>query len=234
MPAEQPKVVCVMLTRGDRPAMEARAIRGFDSQTYQNKELLIFDTSDVDGTIGALRNLANARADGEIIAHLDNDDLSHTYRLAEQVALLQASGADCVGYRELLFWREGAIREDPGIFPYRGPGEAWIYRNHRPEYAVGTSLMYWRKTWERKPFKSIPHTQTGSREDSLFCQNLKMATVSCFATKSLTEQLTGINSPRMIASIHDGNLNPYNPEASPSTWRRAPEFDSYCRERMAL
>ena len=41
----------------------------------------------------------------DILVHLDDDDYSHPNRIAEQVVLLQSSGADCVGYREMLFWQ---------------------------------------------------------------------------------------------------------------------------------
>ena len=115
-----------MLTR-DRPEMAKRAVASFRAQTYENACLLMFNTGcDMPGlsslgrpstrkvvhwhrpeyagkTIGELRNLA-IQAEHEwwgfksdIIAHFD-DDLSHPNRLAEQVALLQQSGADAVGY----------------------------------------------------------------------------------------------------------------------------------------
>ena len=69
-------------------------------------------------TIGTkLRNFAG-EANGpawmpEILIHWDDDDYSHPNRIAEQVALLQSSGADAtVGFREMLFWREDAL---PGL-----------------------------------------------------------------------------------------------------------------------
>lgn len=231
-----------------RPEMTARAIRSFEAQSYQNKELIRYENNGL-GTIGHFRNAANALATGDIICHFDTDDLSHTARLTEQVALLTASGADCVGYQDMLFWRQGQIQvgwiPGPGIRDMKPAirefdGEAWLYANKRSEYAVGTSLMYPRSVWERKNFKSVPHGQTTGREDSLFIQGLKMATVSSLGpygaqiiTKPAVTEAPEYE-PRMIASIHAGNLNPYNPEASPSTWRRAPEFDSYCREAMKL
>jgi hypothetical protein len=232
-PKTEPLVCCVMLTR-DRPEMAARAVRSFWAQTYERKRLLIFDSGveplkivQVDGifhadepgrgsaSIGALRNHANAYTNPhalncDVILHWDDDDWSHPARITEQVELLQTSDADAVGYWDMLFWR---TRDET----------AWRYTNRRCSYIVGTSLCYWRRTWERKPFKDIPHNHVGGREDSLFVQGLNVATASCMEA-----------DPRMIASIHGGNLTPYQPEAAPFNYRRVPEWDAYCRERMTL
>lgn len=130
----EPLVVCVMLTR-DRPQMAKRAVECFRSQTYQDKRLYVYDSGSVpsidclpdrypdfgivyhrtaagERTIGNLRNDANGWAcSGEgiarpdILIHFDDDDFSHSDRIAEQVALLQSSGKQVVGYRDMLFWR---------------------------------------------------------------------------------------------------------------------------------
>ena len=124
-----PTVCAVMLTR-NRPDMARRAVRSFESQTYQNKRLVIWDTvcgptvrhaghfqhctiGDAGESIGKLRNQANALCREDIIIHFDDDDVSHPNRIAEQVAHLQASGAECVGYREMLFWRVTGMECEP-------------------------------------------------------------------------------------------------------------------------
>lgn len=227
-------VCCVMLTK-DRPAMARRAVECFRQQGYENKRLLIYNTghqgplmddcevldvssqihepciigADAD-SIGELRNGAIQSAEevsAEIIIHWDDDDWSHPERIAEQVALLRSSGADCVGYREMLFWR------DP-------PGEAWIYTNSDPRYCLGTSLCYRRGAWERQPFRDI---QRG--EDHAFWCGLNSAGV-----------LSLDDAPRMIASIHGSNTCGYT-EATLTTsinWRRAPEWDDHCRRTMNM
>ena len=152
----QPLVCSVMVT-AYRPALAKRAIDCFRAQTYPNKQILILENGDAthrplqtDGvcqenrgrTVGELRNDAIAltlKSHAEIIMHWDDDDWSHPERIAEQVALLQSSGADAVGYREMLFWREHGA---PGN-QINGTGEAWIYRQTNPLYALGTSLCYW-------------------------------------------------------------------------------------------
>ena len=235
--------VCAVCITADRPELTREAVACFEAQTYQAKRLVIYDTSKAAGeivryrghfqhvvvggsqqTIGDLRNSANAFASAdEVIVHWDSDEHSHPNRIAEQVALLQSSGADAVGYREMLFWREDSSAEcicpdEP--CPHNSPGEAWLYSNPDPRYCLGTSLCYWRKTWERKPFDA-----TSQGEDIRFCTGLKCVGVSSF-----------LGEPRMVARIHGGNTSTaYRPELMAAIerqggeWKRLPEWDSYCR-----
>lgn len=232
-----------MLTR-NRPQMARRAVECFRAQTYPAKTLLIVNSGlgpmIPDGyapdimepclvgadaqTVGELRNRGARIAvqhGAEILIHWDDDDWIHTNRIAEQVALLQSSGADCVGYREMLFWRQAER-------------EAWLYSNPNPGYALGTSLCYWRRTWERKPF---PATSIG--EDLQFIAGLKCAGVSAAPIKTSGVEIV-VALPAMIASIHAGNSSgAYDPRkmaaeaAKPDgMWRRVPEWDTQCRSIM--
>jgi glycosyltransferase involved in cell wall biosynthesis len=250
-----PLVAAIMLTK-DRPEMAVRAVRAFREQTYGNKMLFVMDNGKiplegagddftasqcaVEGkSIGALRNFANTMSGGDILIHWDDDDVSHPNRIAEQVAHLQASGADVVGYSELLFWRTVSMVEGQR-WDWVG-GQAWLFKNaHRPP---GTSLCYWRKTWERKPFPD-----TSEAEDRKWCMGLNVASVSCIhLTKESSSKSHGyatignmrVPEPRLIASIHGGNTADYDLEAiiargGHTNWKRTPEWDSYCREKMAL
>ncbi len=231
-----PTVCAVMLTR-DRHELARRAIQCFKNQTYQNKALLIYDTGEkyldvgpefahakapesMRGLpIGALRNNANALVNADVIVHWDDDDWSHPSRIAEQVKALQSSGVDVVGYNEMLFWREpraehlGRVKDafGPGMLDHANlhPGEAWLYSNTvRSDYALGTSLMYWRKTWESKPFDDARGTPGGYGEDAHFIQGLKV-----LAFTSLVWDSGRSDGPSMVASIHGGNTMPYNIEA---------------------
>ena len=252
-----------MMLTADRPELARRAVECFRRQTYPAKRLLIYDTSkaeiewpedyyedddvvvieskDTDHhgnakTIGYLRNRAIAFwTEYPIICHWDDDDYSHPNRIAEQVALLESSGADVVGYREMLFWREDSSAEcicpdEP--CPHNSPGEAWLYSNPDPRYALGTSLCYWRKTWERKPFEA-----TSQGEDVRFCTGLKCVGVRGIGSPIVAEDHPpDQDTPRMIARIHGGNTSTaYRPELMAAIerqggeWKRAPEWDSYCR-----
>ena len=243
----QPSVTALMVTR-NRPSLRERALKCFDAQTYANKSVLILDTSDGIGhdlreggisvirsdntvmayrppsnfTIGELRNMALGLTtrDTEIVIHLDDDDWSHPNRIAEQVVLLQSSGADCVGYREMLFWKQP-------------DGEAWLYSNRDPRYCLGTSLCYWRKTWERKPFEA-----TSQGDDHLFTLGLKCVSVTSIFDVHNDPYIDVLpngeadKTPRMIARIHAGNTsNAYDPAdmRKASEWKRVPEWDSHAR-----
>lgn len=254
-------VCCVMLT-ADRPHLARRAVESFRSQTYPAKQLLIWDNgaemqpdleAEDDGiywvsatrqTVGGLRNNVNCfwtefpilihcpaslraakqlNREFPILIHWDSDDYSHPNRIAEQVELLQSSGADCVGYREMLFWKQP-------------DGEAWLYSNRDPRYCLGTSLCYWRKTWERKPFEA-----TSQGEDHLFTLGLKCVSVTSIFDVHNDPYIDVLptgeadKTPRMIARIHAGNTsNAYDPGVmrKSAEWKRVPEWDEYCRGVM--
>lgn len=205
-------------------------------------------------TIGNLRNIAvECSEKADIIAHMDDDDLSHPNRLAEQVALLTASGADCVGYHQAVFWKEPASVEDWKARASAGEsqlGKAWIYTGQVPRLcAIGASLCYWRRVWERLPFDDV---MVG--EDSRFVARVNALGVS--ATHETIHidvdlppalgQKTGYSyhgpgtnvaktiEPRIICSIHGSNTvqNALKPGAR--EWRRAAELDEYCRGAMKL
>jgi glycosyltransferase involved in cell wall biosynthesis len=278
----EPLVCAIMLTR-DRPEMARRAVESFRAQTYERKKLLIVNSGPgpvleesetceaaqepcfigIDVlTIGALRNhgckyashhYTTGETCPEVFIHWDDDDWSHPNRIAEQVGLLQASNADAVGYRELLFWRTGVIRQvgkgslelDERVIgegPVYGPvGEAWLHtKRHALPFAFGTSLCYWRKTWEAKPFPDLPKNPHGSGEDYEWLKGLKLESVSALRKPCCGHPLHEPPcAPRMIASIHPGNSSggydlEYLLAHGNQEWKRAPEFDDYCRERMAL
>jgi len=53
----------------------------------------------------ALRNRAVAEAGGEYVYQWDDDDLSHSERIAVQMAALKAAGTRaCILRREILWW----------------------------------------------------------------------------------------------------------------------------------
>ncbi len=289
----QPTVMAVMLT-ADRHELAPQAVACFLRQTYPNKALLIYDTGEKPLSvevgdsichalaverglpIGALRNNANRLVSADVIVHWDDDDWSHPNRIAEQVALLQTSGAACVGYNEMLFWRgphgratwhEGAQRlvaHDYGeawlyttacvgyneMLFWRGPhgratwhegaqrlvahdyGEAWLYTNPRSDYALGTSLCYWRKTWEEKPFRDDLPNENGTGEDYQWIQGMKVCGESGLPLITRPLNLSGSGrEPRMIARIHGGNSSSqYQNIDLSSSWKRVPEWDARVRE----
>lgn len=238
----EPSVTAVMITR-NRPGMVQRAIRCFYSQTYKNKTLFIYDTSDKmtdhpagiqavysshvsadkRRTIGELRNAANALVTDDIIVHWDDDEWSHPNRIAEQVALLQSSGADCVGYRECLFWRTKM-------------SQSWLYSVPNPAWVIGSSMCYWRRAWRDRVFPSLPDPDrpNSSTEDTVWRRGVK-----CVGESAVwhVHEVAGATycehrEPRMICSIHGENTMAYDVENHPDTWYRVPQWDAQCREIM--
>ncbi len=243
------RVMAVMLANG-RQAMVNRAIASFQSQSYPDKVLHILDTSPeplavlaapgVEVTcigehspkrtlsIGELRNVANTAShknliNAEIICNWDSDDWSAPTRIAEQVEFLQASGAEAVGYRDMLFWRDvpATEREVYGTGSDRvidRVQEAWYYRCPNPAYCLGTSLLYARDCWEKKPFAA-----KNIGEDTEWMLRVKTVAVSSIAGNEL----------RMVAAIHGGNTSS---KIIPSAqeWKRAPQYDDLLRSIMRL
>ena len=257
----KPTVCCVMLVNG-RESMVRLAITSFMAQTYGPKRLIILDTgtppTDLDRyaiiweesawhpawagkTIGWLRNMANRIAWGtgicDLIAHFDSDDFSHPRRLEEQVALLEASGKMCVGYRELLFWDTRPVGWPKGCGERAYADEelvsrpqAWIYRNHQANWAAGASLLYRRELWEQQPFDAAPH------EDQRWMMTPAVSR-ECLSVSAISTR-AGRDCPGesyMVCGIHGSNSEAYDRAVmlrNPDVWRRAPEFDSYCERAM--
>jgi glycosyltransferase involved in cell wall biosynthesis len=113
--ADGPLVSCIMPTFNRRSFIPL-ALACFRAQTYPRKELVVVDDGSdavadlfhgspevrylrAEGrlTIGAKRNLACLKAQGEIIAHWDDDDWYAPQRLEMQVAPLLAGTADITG-----------------------------------------------------------------------------------------------------------------------------------------
>lgn len=249
-----PTVCCVMLTK-DRPELARRAVECFRAQTYPEalRLLFVFDTGnetkwsrDLWGkqnegyfdaephrgkSIGDLRNLAPRCSSSDILIHWDDDDWSHPSRIAEQVELLQATGAALVGYDEMLFWRD---HNCPGN-QINGTGEAWLYRGA----ILGTSMCYWRETWERSPFRAGgQHNEDYGFALDVAAAGGKQVCVSAVPQSiEVAKRLAFPEGPRMIARIHTGNAAnaAYNRSqmlAYPQHWSRVPQWDKYCASVM--
>jgi len=115
------KISCIMPTANRRRFVPG-AVRMFLMQDYLDKELIILDDGedsiadlipdhpqlryrrlDAGLPLGAKRNLACDMAQGEIIAHWDDDDWYAPSRLSRQLENLSASGADVCGLDRVLF-----------------------------------------------------------------------------------------------------------------------------------
>lgn len=157
-----PMISCILPTANRREFIP-QALALFAAQDYPNTELIIVDDGEDSVadlipaqaniryqrlpqrlTIGAKRNLACELANGEFIAHWDDDDWYAPTRLSYQLAQLQASGAMICGLDRVLFHEPQA-------------GQAWEYRyppNEKP-WAYGATLLYRRDWWQQHPFADV-------------------------------------------------------------------------------
>jgi hypothetical protein len=144
------KVTVITPTTTDRFQMNMRIAGIIGMQDYPDIEFLM-DTEP--GTIGAKRNRLCKKATGSVILHADSDDVYRTDWVTKSVAALIDNGADIVGLGSCYFHKTTT-------------GEVYLYErteNAQP-YVPEATMCYWRKTWERKPFKD---TSAGEGMDFL-------------------------------------------------------------------
>lgn len=278
-------VTAIMLVDG-RPEMVHRAVRSFEGQTYKNRVLLVWDTGTlatpvraegvvycspphpIPVSVGELRNeaISFGSASADVIVTWDSDDASHERRIEEQVALLEASGAEVVGFNQVLFWDERGASPRPkvpdGLYcrdcghdmyfhwhctgscqeincecdVYNQHGEAWLYSNPAPNYAIGASLCFWRSVWARRPFPHlpVPGNRQSAGEDAEWLKGVKCVAVSSLRFPDIGDSVGGNTEPRLICSIHGGNSQAYELAMPSPYFTRAPQFDEVCRKEMAL
>jgi glycosyltransferase involved in cell wall biosynthesis len=230
----------------DRQRFTDRAVACFLAQSYRDAHLLIYDTGAITyehsgnfanithvrrgqysrgRKIGALRNEAIDMVEADIIVTWDSDDWSAPERLERQVSSLRDSMA--TGYHNLLFLD---TREWRGAPPMNM--DAWEYDYHRfggrheTEIVVGSSLAFWRESWQQKPY-----VENQTHEDAQFCRDRKVRAVNGVG-------LPLIDTPMLIAEVHGSNtsssyavFDQHKPHINPE-WRRVPEWDVYARERL--
>ncbi len=199
-----PLVSCIMPT-ADRRQFVAQAIQYFLRQDYANRELIVVDDG-VDAvrdlippdarvrylrlkrkeSLGAKRNLACCEAQGEIIAHWDDDDWMASWRLSYQVNELRKHQADICGLDQLLYYDLDS-------------GEAWqyAYSGGKP-WVSGNTLCYTKHFWQASPF---PEINVG--EDTRFVWSAP------------PKQIVRMNDKNFyIAVIHPKNTSPKKPRGA--------------------
>ena len=233
----QPLVCCICLT-ADRQNLTERAIRCFLAQTYPKCWLLVYDSGATQfelppwatedrsrvvlaragsmrgASIGELRNAALALTPAaDIIAHWDSDDWSAPERIATQVQFLD--------YRYWVTGFQNALFSDT----LRG-GQAWEYDATRSGIGkvIGATLLYRREAWQQHPFDPTRHTG----EDTEWVKHFQV-----LPTQGV------VPSPLFVADVHGKNTSKvytvfenHQPAFQPE-WRRVPEWDAFCRERIS-
>lgn len=194
-----PLVSCIMPTYNRRKFIPY-AIEYFLRQDYPNKELLIIDDGDdviqdlvpphdliryyrLDKkiTLGAKLNLACDYANGNIIAHWDDDDWYMNARLSYQVDALTSNKIEVCGINDLFYYDL-----------HNKKGYRYIYPSNQKKWLLGSSLCYTKKLWNKNKFADI---DVGM--DGLFVWATPPGKVKAL-----------INAAMSVHMIHENNVSP--------------------------
>lgn len=160
--AAEPLVSCIMPT-ANRRAFVLQALTYFMRQDYPHRELIVVDDGpepvedlmpddprvrylrlDRRHSIGAKRNLACQAAQGELIAHWDDDDWVADWRLRYQVEHLMREKADLCGLDSPLFYD-----------PYTEQSWQYVYPSGNKKWVYGATFCYTKALWRRHPFLDV-------------------------------------------------------------------------------
>src|SRR6185312_1017177 len=175
----QPMVSVIVPTTQDRYEFNERIKAIFFGQDYRAKQL-VFNYED--GCMGHKRNMACAEAIGDIVVHMDSDDLYTRNWITKSVEALIKSEADIVGLSELLFYNQ----IDGAWYVYTYPptmANTWI---------AGATFAYWKRYWEQNHFR---HLNVG--EDQYFLYGIN------YAPKIFAHEY----GDGFVATIHDSNTS---------------------------
>ena len=185
------------------------AIRYFQSQNYQNRELIIIDDGtdpigdlvpnewpiryirlDKKMTLGAKLNLGCEHARGSIIAHWDDDDWYAPWRLDYQLQGLYERGTDLCGINQLFYFDLGTRR-----------GYRYEYPRDLRVWLSGSTLCYRKTLWSGQRFAHIDVGMDG-----------------LFAWATSRERLTVLEDSRFaVLMIHPNNIS--RKDTRGSWWR---------------
>ncbi len=138
-------------------------------------------------TIGEKRNIACARATGDLIAHWDDDDWHSSKRLSTQVDALQKANARICGADRLVFYRRDPV------------AAAWIYRSVRAGWLCGGTLVYERALWlELGRFQPVSQGEDTAFVDAARRHHVPIAMIT--------------DESLYVAMLHEGNTETKVPD----------------------
>lgn len=247
---KKPWVTAVMLANG-RPAMVRRAIESFARQTYENRRLLVWDTTPDDSLrstldpcedlgmlvapivsreafvgvcMGLLRNAANKYA----VAHYEES--------WKRPTLLAHWDSDDWSHpyrlEEQIEFIEHLGTEahvvgyrDMLFWDTRTEPRALLFSHPNPRYILGSSMLYRASSWEARRFDE----RDPKHEDHHWWQ---LEASWAYAGTSIPSD----GDPRMICSLHGGNTSEgYTEERMrPPSWIPISGWDAHCRKVMKL
>ena len=92
-------------------------------------------------TLGQMRNFCCFKANGDIIVHMDDDDIYAPDWISKSVVALTSSVGNLTGLSSAYF------KSPEQWYLYKWPGTQ--------PYVIGASFCYYRSLWLNNPFKSI-------------------------------------------------------------------------------
>ncbi len=208
---DQPLVSCIMPTYNRRPFVP-HAIRYFQRQEYENKELIIIDDGsdsiedllptdpriryfrlDEKISLGAKLNMACELASGQMIANWDDDDWYAPRRLRYQAETLLNNPIDICGISNLLYYDIRSRKAFNYIYP----------RDHRT-WLLGSSLFFRKEFWNTHHFDDINVGMDG-----------------LFVWKAHPDRITELpDSSFSVHMIHGSNVSPK--QTHTSWWHHFP------------
>lgn len=193
MTTDLPLVTCIMPTTPARDVFAKRAVELFVAQDYPRKEIVV--VGDYDGmwwvggsgpyymsdgvskfSIGEKRNIACDYAQGDLIAHWDDDDWHSPRRLSTQIEAMREQGARLCGLDRLVF--------------YNGE-HAWLFQTPRKPWFAGGTLVYERSLWQEQPFLEVSDGEDTAFVDAAVSRGIKVATLT--------------DESLYVAMLHDAN-----------------------------
>jgi glycosyltransferase involved in cell wall biosynthesis len=197
--SHSPLVSCIMPTCNRRRFVPF-AIHYFLTQDYPNKELIILDDGDdpVEDlvpdntliryiriekklTLGRKLNMGCNLAEGEMIAHWDDDDWYAAGRITSQVECLEQTGRRLCGINDLLY--HNLVSQESFNYKYPAHLRTWL---------SGSSLFYKKGLWENNKFADI---NVGM--DGLFTWNTPPEDICVMADNTYS-----------VLFIHPNNVSP--------------------------
>jgi O-antigen biosynthesis protein len=197
---DKPLVSCIMPT-ANRRFLVPRAVRYFLAQDYPNRELIVVDDGEDPvadlmpkdsrvrycrvaqrQTIGSKRNLACEMAEGQFIAHWDDDDWMASWRLTYQLsALANAKESTVCGLSRILYYQPAAQH-------------AWlyVYPEGQRRWLAGNTLCYRKSLWSHYPFSNL-----NEGEDTRFIWSVPQSSILPLPDHTF-----------YVATVHEKNSSP--------------------------
>lgn len=173
-----------------------RTIPGY----HDSKAAIRYQARNIRYNIPAKRNMLCGAANGEIVWHLDSDDVSAPGRMSDQVERLLKSGKSLTGYSSMLFKDESS-------------GKFYRYGRREP-YALGTSLCFTKAWWQKHPFKE---SHPVGSDNHMF-----------YAARDANDFIVVPGEDMMYARIHAENTSQKYPAKDPHNYKpvEAPQFET--------